>query len=252
MNINKLADFFNSKMLKYRTKRHLVNIIGLFLGSEKRKKLRRLLTDNYDELFAASKGIFFNVKTFNDLIKMQENHHLHDASTRYFIENTLNRIAIKKDYVFLDAGCGTGYVLWKASSRFSKVVGIEYMSELADMAKVNLKKLKVKNATVINDDICNLKLRGEMDSINVVYMYNPFSGKIMETFIADIVASIYRKDRDVYIIYINDVCKDILKKYEAILPLKELIEDKNWRDSRIYYHKKGQINEQAADKFNSF
>lgn len=231
------VDFLNSKMLKYKSKLRLIKLVSFFLGSKKRRELRNLIVDDYDERLTASLGIFFNVKTFNDKIEHQKNHSLHEASNNYFIESNLKKISVKKSYQFLDAGCGSGYVCWKASSYFSKVIGVEFMPELAKIAESNLQKLKINNVEIINDDICNISI-DVLKNINVVYMYNPFVGEIMDTFIANLVESIRQYDRDVYVIYVNDVCKDILEKYADVLPLKQLIEDKNWRDSRIYFHKK--------------
>ena len=192
-------------------------------------------------MIVAKKGVFFNEKGFNEEIKQMTNHSAHESSLSAFVEINLKRIKPKKQWNFMDAGCGTGFALWKASPFFSKVIGVEFMPQLADMAVENMQKLAVKNAEIITSDICKIPSQ-KLEEVNVFYMYNPFQGKIMETFIKNIVQSIRDKDRDVFVIYVNDVCADLLTSLGGgTLRLWKLIENKSWRNTSIYYHKGGSL-----------
>lgn len=60
----------------------------------------------------------------------------------------------------------------------------------------------------------------------------------MKDFIAKIAASIELNQREVYVIYVNDVCKDLFDEQKETLPLYKLLECPAWRDTRIYHHVK--------------
>jgi predicted RNA methylase len=150
-----------------------------------------------------------------------------ESTLRETFDEIFARLELKKEMVFLDCGSGLGHTLYLSSSIFESVYGVEYNTAIVDICKNNLNLLHVSNATVINCDILNLEI-GILDKVNVFYMFNPFIGKVFENFTKNIVKSITRNNREVWIIYLNAVCEDILQNYDDILPLF----------STFYYRKK--------------
>ena len=59
---------------------------------------------------------------------------------------------LKKTDVVLEIGSGSGYNSALLSNLVKHVYSIEYIQELADFAKENLKKLNIKNVTIIHGD----------------------------------------------------------------------------------------------------
>jgi hypothetical protein len=78
---------------------------------------------------------------------------------------------------FVDLGCGKGRTLIIAAELgFAQVIGVEFARELADVAKHNLQKLNIGNATIIHGDAAEYQFP---DSNLLLYMQNPFSADVM-------------------------------------------------------------------------
>lgn len=105
--------------------------------------------------------------------------------------------------VFLDFGCGKGRVLLQAAARpFRKVIGVELSPELAEIARRNiagsLLSLKCQNIEVVVADAMNYRVP---DDVTVVYFFNPFQGEIFAGALAQILASLRRRSREITVIY---------------------------------------------------
>jgi hypothetical protein len=46
-------------------------------------------------------------------------------------------------------------------------------------------------------------------------MYNPFDAEIMKAVIANILDSVARSPRKVFVIYLNPLCRDVIEKQDA-------------------------------------
>lgn len=99
-------------------------------------------------------------------------------------------------FTFIDLGCGKGRTLLVASNLgFKQVVGVEFVSELVDIARVNLEKRQIVNAIVLHADAADFQFP---DSDTVIYLYNPFSEEILRK----VVANLQKHDsKKLYIIY---------------------------------------------------
>jgi SAM-dependent methyltransferase len=78
---------------------------------------------------------------------------------------------------FIDLGCGKGKALllaWKLG--FKKIVGVEFVSELANIAEANLRRVGASNAFVIHSDAAQFSFP---DEDFVVYLFNPFHVEVM-------------------------------------------------------------------------
>jgi SAM-dependent methyltransferase len=108
-------------------------------------------------------------------------------------------------FTFIDIGCGKGKVLLAARELgFSKLIGVEFVHELAHIAKANLATVGAINAVVINTDASDFAFP-EQDSI--VYLFNPFSQEVMRKMVHNLrIASPARR----FIIYNNPICAEVL------------------------------------------
>lgn len=108
----------------------------------------------------------------------------------------------------LDYGCGKGYMLYLLDKQksFDYVAGLEILPELCVIAKHNIDKLNIA-ADIINADAREYK---EIDSFDLFFMFNPFPEKAMSEVAKRIKESLDRKNRKIYIIYINSICEKTL------------------------------------------
>jgi SAM-dependent methyltransferase len=106
---------------------------------------------------------------------------------------------IKEDFsalTFIDIGCGKGKPLLLASDLgFKHLVGVEFVPELVEVARKNLRNKNVSNGTIVHADAAEYEFPNK-DC--VVYFFNPFEPKILTQVIANL-AKIKR--RKVYVIY---------------------------------------------------
>jgi SAM-dependent methyltransferase len=112
---------------------------------------------------------------------------------------------------FVDLGCGKGRTLIIAAELgFARVIGVEFARELADVAKHNLQKLNIGNATIIHGDAAEYQFP---DCNLILYMYNPFSADVMSK-VTDRLGEFCAKHphRQVLVIYHNPLCANVIDR----------------------------------------
>jgi SAM-dependent methyltransferase len=107
-------------------------------------------------------------------------------------------------YIFVDLGSGKGAILLMASEYpFRKVIGVEYSKSLAAIAIDNIRRyenptLKCGDITCVCADASGFDFAAEPA---VLYLFNPFQGKVMDRVIKNIENSLQHHPRDLWIIY---------------------------------------------------
>jgi SAM-dependent methyltransferase len=110
------------------------------------------------------------------------------------------------DFTFVDLGCGKGRALFFAEQLgFKRIVGVEFARELYDAARDNVARYcaarpKCAEFVLVNGDATQFTFP---DEPLVVYMYNPFSGKVMAEVAARVQASYDAHPRPFYVVYTN-------------------------------------------------
>ena len=110
--------------------------------------------------------------------------------------------------VFLDAGAGKGRIVLQAALRyrFRRVIGVELTHSLYRIASDNITANRGRCLTtdveLVHADITDYTVP---DDVTIVYMYNPFTGIVFDTFIRRLLESIDRNPRPIRIIYVNPV-----------------------------------------------
>lgn len=101
-----------------------------------------------------------------------------------------------KAFTFIDLGCGKGRAIMIASRLgFGKLIGVEFVEELAEIARGNLEKLKIGNAVVLHTDAADFHFP---DCNTVVYLYNPFSQQVLRRVLSNLQKCFGKK---LYVIY---------------------------------------------------
>jgi SAM-dependent methyltransferase len=119
--------------------------------------------------------------------------------------------SLQKLHRFLDIGCGKGRALCIAAQHdFTSVTGVDFSKTLCLQAERNLaitrQKIPGLDFKVINNDAFYFIIPNDVDCI---FLFNPFDEVIMSGVIENILTSLLKSPRNMYIIYINPIHKDI-------------------------------------------
>jgi SAM-dependent methyltransferase len=110
-------------------------------------------------------------------------------------------------FTFIDLGCGKGRTLLVAARLgFQTVVGVEFAAELVEIARINLEKAGIVNATVFEQDAGQFQFP---TSNFVLYLYNPFSAEILRQVLSNL-AKVADGEFDFYIVYKVPDCAHLL------------------------------------------
>ncbi len=108
--------------------------------------------------------------------------------------------------VFLDLGSGMGRVVFLAALRypFKRVIGVEVSRDLHNIAEDNIARNRSRFASRKVELICADVLEYAVpDDVTVVFLYNPFTGRVFQTVVERLVESVDRAPRPLRIIYSN-------------------------------------------------
>jgi hypothetical protein len=122
-----------------------------------------------------------------------------------FFETVVANLPINlSEYDFVDLGAGKGLALLLASKfPFKSITGVEYSKVLAETAVENLRSCKEQEGNrrpidCLWGDAANFEFA---PSPTVLYLFNPFQGKVMDRVIANIESSLSTTPRDLWVIY---------------------------------------------------
>ena len=106
---------------------------------------------------------------------------------------------------FLDLGCGKGRVVQLAAALpFATVTGVEFSPELADAARENLTRGRLRQRSgpcrILTGDA---RATDWPDGPLVVYLYNPFGREILTAVEQRLAASLIANPRPCYVLYAN-------------------------------------------------
>ena len=103
-------------------------------------------------------------------------------------------------------GCGKGICLKAACEYgYGRVAGIEFLHELAETAKKNMRVLQLP-ATVYEGNAITFDRYADYD---VYYFYNPFDATVFKPVIAAIDASLQDRPRTIYVIYTSPTSHEL-------------------------------------------
>jgi len=115
---------------------------------------------------------------------------------------------------FIDIGSGKGRALCMAAHKgFKQVTGLDFSKELCEQAKLNLtaiqQQIPALEFKVINNDAFYFEIPVDADCI---FFFNPFDEIIMSGVVKNIVKSLKQHPRNISIIYVNPMHKELFLK----------------------------------------
>jgi len=141
------------------------------------------------------------------------------AAQPSIIRRALAAIPAPQTCHFLDLGCGKGRPLLIATEfGFSAVTGVEFSAPLSRVAQSNAATYgkahpERTRVEIVTGDALAYRLP---ESPLVIFLYNPFRQPLMEKLLANIEATLRQAPRDLYVVYYNPVCADLLDASSAL------------------------------------
>jgi SAM-dependent methyltransferase len=156
-----------------------------------------------------------------------EHAELYQGANYYLLEKVFDHLqTIEANQSILDFGCGKGRVLAVAAYYgFSKITGVEFAKELCDTARKTImpvqQKFPQKIFNVIHANAVDHKIENDT---NVFFFFNPFDEVVMLAVAKNILQSLKENPREVYVVYLNPVHKEIFLSagFEQIYHLEKL------------------------------
>jgi hypothetical protein len=134
--------------------------------------------------------------------------------------DTLPSVGLRlKSYTFLDIGCGKGRIVLLASQHpFSAIVGVELNSQLARIARKNLKSWMrgspaCRNIEILNQDIFSVELP---DGPLLLYLFNSFESELVGMLLDKLVAISALRSDPIDLIYIHPEYDQLVRRSPQI------------------------------------
>ena len=118
----------------------------------------------------------------------------------------VSRLGIRyEDFVFIDVGSGKGRTLMLASwFPFQKITGVELSPKMHAIAEENILKFPKRKACSDISSRCEDATSCELPNKPLVlFLFNPFHGRVLEQFLEHVKHSIDKHPRRVILIYAN-------------------------------------------------
>ena len=125
------------------------------------------------------------------------------ASAWRTLPRALRHVGVSDSDVFLDFGCGKGRVVHQAAKRpFKKVIGVEVSAPLAEVAselvETHRGEYRCKDVEIVVADARDYRVP---DDLTIAYFFHPFIGETFDAVLQDIIGSIDRNPRRLWIVY---------------------------------------------------
>ena len=125
-------------------------------------------------------------------------------------------------FVLVDLGCGKGRVLMVAAEfPFSQIVGVEIATELAQIARENVRSFRASQKACREIVI----LQGDARTYEfplqplVVFLFNPFGPQTLKCVCRNLKASLQRAPRPAYMIYVNPLHQKAIRAFPEFCKL---------------------------------
>jgi SAM-dependent methyltransferase len=129
--------------------------------------------------------------------------HDHIPSPHGVLRRIIRKREVTRDDVFVDIGCGMGPVLVEAAARydFRRIIGVDVVPEFTEVARATFAaggRLSDRDVEIVTADVTEYELP---DDVTVVYMADPFRGRIFDAVLAKVLANVDKTGRPIRLIY---------------------------------------------------
>jgi len=142
---------------------------------------------------------------------------------RHAFELLLEAARIQAErFTFVDLGCGKGRaLLFAAEHPFRHIVGVEFSSELAVVARDNIRRFLAKTGAVNrfelhHDDAANYVFPA---TPTVLFLYNPFRAPVLSSVVANLTSSFQHEPRPIVVLYWTPDHAELFDALEFLTPV---------------------------------
>ncbi len=144
----------------------------------------------------------------------KKNASIYQAANYYLLEKAFDFLAEEKaSGTIVDFGSGKGRIMAVAAFYgYKSIKGIEFAAALSAIAKINLDNIQSKypetNFSIITENALNYEIEKE-DSI--FFFFNPFDESIVLEVVKNILKSLRKYPRKIFVVYINPMHQEIFE-----------------------------------------
>jgi hypothetical protein len=137
---------------------------------------------------------------------------IYQATNYFLIEHAFDFLKNEEVNLHLvDYGSGKGRIMVVAAYYgFKKITGIDFSKSLCNEAEINIEKIKLGFPSVdfeiICDDAVNYSIKNDD---TVFFFFNPFDEVVMLQVVKNILASLKKNERKIYVVYVNPLHQEI-------------------------------------------
>ncbi|WP_051360683.1 class I SAM-dependent methyltransferase [Desulfuromonas sp. TF] len=173
---------------------------------------------------------------------ISERTHYYADSGGLAFDRIMSHFAIGSEDAIVDFGCGKGGILISlAKYPFAKIAGVEISPELVEIAKKNIRKLKIDRVEISCCDAADFQ---DLDDFNYFYFFDPFPCVVMKDVIRNIERSVAAEPRPATIIYLNPHCHELLDSSEVFRKTGELA---HFQHECFVYSNRGDARDEALE-----
>lgn len=129
---------------------------------------------------------------------------------------------LSSEDVFVDFGAGKGRVLLEAATHpIARVIGVEFMPELAEQAEQNLETARESGRfrCDANEIVCQDATQFEIPpDATILHFFNPFRGPILDRVVENLAKSLRAHPREVHVLFANPDDFDRVLKNGSPIP----------------------------------
>lgn len=181
-----------------------------------------------------------------------ENYHEYQPLCYSCIDTALEHLEIKPGHdVFVDYGSGKGRIVTVAATYpFAKVIGVEMLPDLNEIARSNIKRAerlsRCPAVEIVQADATRYELPPEA---TVLFLFNPFLGDVLRAVQNQILKSLESHPRSIQIVYMNPLENPDLFEECAWLNKREELPVGRWDAMRfrIYDHRPADIGKRHGE-----
>lgn len=167
----------------------------------------------FDRVHGTETGQTMDIVQYDRICPNREYAGHYQAVTQKFFYRMMKVAQIRcDDFVFVDLGSGKGRALMLAAGfPFKRIIGVEMSPELHSIAESNLRSFMDKKGIADNFELHCMDAESfhfPEDNL-VLFLYNPFHGKVMSAVIDKIREFLGRHPFRIIIMYRNPKCADL-------------------------------------------
>lgn len=137
---------------------------------------------------------------------------IYQGASYFLLEDVFSRLrTLHTSQSFIDMGCGKGRALVVAAYYgFTQITGVDFAADLGEEAARNCNKLLRRFPGIHCRIICaDAALYQFEDNMDTIYFFNPFNHIVMRQVLANILRSLEKRPRVLFVVYLNPQHKNL-------------------------------------------